>query len=364
MKGKKTPLYETHVALGGKIVEFGGWQMPVQYSGIIEEHNTVRNKVGLFDVSHMGEIWVEGKEALDYLQHLLTNDIAIMREGETKYSPMCNFEGGTIDDLLVYKFNEELYLLVVNAANIEKDYAWMEQNIAKFEVTISNKSDEIGQVALQGPNATAVLSKLVPAEVTTLKYYHFIPGVLINGKKTLISRTGYTGEDGYEIYCMAEDVTTLWAELMEAGQEYGILPAGLGARDTLRFEACLPLYGHELSETITPLMAGIGFAVKLDKADFIGKAALKKQKTEGLKQKVMGAEITGRGIARAEYPVKAAGEVIGYVTTGSPAPTLGKNMALVLVQAACAEIGKAITVEIRGKEVDAVLVGKPFYKRK
>lgn len=363
MEGKKTPLYDTHVELGGKIVEFGGWLLPVQYSGIIEEHNTVRQKVGLFDVSHMGEIWVEGKGAFAFVQNLVTNDLTDQQDGQIKYSPMCYEDGGVVDDLLVYKFNADLYLLVVNAANIEKDYAWMEQQVKGFDAVLSNKSAEIAQVALQGPKSVEVLQKLTETDVAAITYYHFIPGVMVRGKKTLVSRTGYTGEDGYEIYCMAEDAPALWSDLMEAGKEYGILPAALGARDTLRFEACLPLYGHELSTQITPLMAGIGLFVKLNKEAFIGKDALQKQKTEGVKQKVMGAEITGRGIARAEYPVKAEGKVIGTVTTGSPAPSLGKNMALVLIDAEYAVVGKEIAIEVRGKDIPAVLVSKPFYKR-
>lgn len=363
MEGKKTPLYDTHVKYGGKIVEFGGWLLPVQYSGIIEEHNAVRTKAGLFDVSHMGEIWAAGEGAFDFLQNLVTNDLAGMEGGQIRYSPMCYKDGGTVDDLLVYKYEDDLYLIVVNAANIEKDWNWMQENAAGFAVVLTNKSDETAQLALQGPAAVAILSKLTTAPIENITYYHFLPEVIVAGKKALVSRTGYTGEDGYEIYCDPADVTALWEALMDAGKEAGLLPTGLGCRDTLRFEACLPLYGHELSAEITPLMAGLGRFVKLDKAAFNGLEALKAQKVAGLPQKVMGVEVTGRGIARAGYPVKAEGKVVGYVTTGSPAPSLGKNMALALIDAAYAEIGKEITVEVRGKDIEAVIVAKPFYKR-
>ncbi|NLY84634.1 MAG: glycine cleavage system aminomethyltransferase GcvT [Acholeplasmataceae bacterium] len=363
MQGKKTPLFASHQKYGGKIVEFGGWLLPVQYSGIIEEHAAVRTKAGLFDVSHMGEIWVEGRDALAFLQNLVTNDLAGMKNGQIRYSPMCYEDGGTVDDLLIYRYGETCYLVVVNAANIDKDREWMIKNMAGFEAVLTDKSDETAQLALQGPLSTAILSKLTGEAVADIAFYHFIDDVAVAGKKTMVSRTGYTGEDGYEIYCAPEDVTHLWESIMEAGREEGLLPAGLGCRDTLRFESCLPLYGHELSAGISPLAAGLGRFVKLDKASFIGREALVRQKEAGLPLKVMGVEVTGRGIARAGYPIKADGRVIGTVTTGSPAPTLGKNMALALVDAAYAEIGREIAVEVRGKEIAAVIVAKPFYKR-
>lgn len=363
MEGKKTPLYDTHIKYGGKIVEFGGWLLPVQYSGIIEEHKAVRTKAGLFDVSHMGEIWAEGKGAFAFLQNLVTNDLAGMQDGQIRYSPMCYKDGGTVDDLLVYKYSEELYLIVVNAANIEKDWNWMRENATGFAVALTNKSDETAQLALQGPLSVAILSKLTDAPVSDIQYYHFLPEVLVAGKKTMVSRTGYTGEDGYEIYCAPADAAELWEAIMAAGKDEGVLPTGLGCRDTLRFESCLPLYGHELSAEISPLMAGLGRFVKLDKEAFNGLEALKEQKAAGLAKKVMGVEVTGRGIARAGYPVKDDGKVIGSVTTGSPAPTLGKNMALVLIDAAYAAIGREIAVEVRGKDISAIIVAKPFYKR-
>jgi aminomethyltransferase len=363
MEGKKTPLYDVHVQAGGRIVEFGGWLLPVQYkAGIIAEHKAVRTAAGLFDVSHMGEIWAEGSEALAFLQQLLTNDFTDLKIGQTRYSPMCYLDGGTVDDLLVYKFGEERYLLVVNAANIEKDWDWMQKTAKDFKVTLTNKSAETAQLALQGPKAIDIIKKLTDAPVDNLGYYHFLPEEKVAGLKAIISRTGYTGEDGFEIYCASKDAVTLWKAIMEAGKAYGILPTGLGCRDTLRFEACMPLYGHELSNVITPLMAGLGMFVKLDKKAFNGHDPLKAQKANGLPQRVMGIELIGRGVARAGFPVKADGKVIGKVTTGSPAPTLGKNMALALIDTAYAKIGGKVAIDVRGKDIEAVIVKKPFYK--
>lgn len=364
MEGKKTPLYDVHVAAGGRIVEFGGWLLPVQYkAGIIAEHKAVRTAAGLFDVSHMGEIWAEGPEALAFLQQLLTNDFADLKDGQTRYSPMCYLDGGTVDDLLVYKFADGRYLLVVNAANIGKDWEWMQSTARNFNVKLSNTSAVTAQLALQGPKAETILKKLTKAPITNLGYYHFLPSGLVAGINCIISRTGYTGEDGFELYCAADKVVSLWNAIMDAGSAYGILPTGLGCRDTLRFECCMPLYGHELSQEITPLMAGLGMFVKLDKKAFNGHDSLAAQKAAGLPQRVMGIELIGRGVARNGFPVKADGKVIGRVTTGSPAPTLGKNMAMALIDTAYAKIGNKIDIDIRGKDVEAVIIKKPFYKR-
>jgi aminomethyltransferase len=363
MEGKKTPLYDTHVKYGGRIVEFGGWLLPVQYSGVLAEHKAVRTCAGLFDVSHMGEIWAEGQGAFAFLQNLVTNDLMDLEVSQSRYSPMCYREGGTVDDLLIYKFGNERYLIVVNAANIEKDWNWMQENTSSFDVKLTNKSDFTGQLALQGPKALEILKKLTTAPIENIGYYHFMDDVIVAGKKVIVSRTGYTGEDGFEIYCDPSAAVYLWDAIMDAGKEEGILPAGLGCRDTLRFECCMPLYGHELSQEITPLMAGLGMFVKLDKEAFNGKEALEAQKTNGLPQRVMGVEITGRGIARAGFPVQIDGKVIGRVTTGSPAPTLGKNMALVLIDTPYATIGNEIFIDVRGKAVAATIVKKPFYKR-
>lgn len=360
----KTPLYETHLAYGGKIVEFGGWLLPVQYAGILEEHRAVREKAGLFDVSHMGEVLVKGPDAFAFLQKLVTNDISRLTTYKIQYTPMCYQDGGVVDDLLIYKQGEEEYLLVINAANIEKDWQWMQENKGEFNIELSNLSDVTAQLALQGPLAQAILSQLTDAALAELEYYWFLPNVMVAGKETLVSRTGYTGEDGFEIYCRPEDAAPLWNSIMDAGKPYGLLPAGLGCRDTLRFEACLPLYGHELSQNISPLEAGLGMFVKLDKGDFNGYAALAAQKKNGVKRKIAGFVVTGRGIARSDYPIIADGRRIGTVTTGTYSPSIDKNIGLALVEAEFAAVGRQFDVEIRGKRVAAEVIPKPFYKRK
>jgi len=361
---KKTPLYETHLEYGGKIVEFGGWLLPVQYTGILEEHRAVREKAGLFDVSHMGEVLVKGPDAFAFVQKLVTNDVSRLANHKIQYTPMCYQDGGTVDDLLIYKQGEEEYLLVINAANNEKDWQWMQENKGGFHTELINLSDHTAQLALQGPLAQAILSQLTDIALENLEYYWFLPKVMVAGKETLVSRTGYTGEDGFEIYCRPEDAASLWNSIMTAGKSYGLLPAGLGCRDTLRFEACLPLYGHELSKDISPLEAGIGIFVKLDKGDFIGYAALAEQKKNGVRRKNVGFVITGRGIARAEYPVMAQGRCIGIVTTGTYSPSLDKNIGLALVEAEFAIVGQQFDIEIRGKKVAAQVIPKPFYNRK
>lgn len=360
---KKTPLYDAHIAHAGKIVEFGGWLLPVQYAGIIEEHQAVRKRAGLFDVSHMGEVEVKGPQALAYLQKLVTNDVARLADGQVQYTPMCYPDGGTVDDLLIYRYGKDEYLLVINAANIEKDWAWMQQQSSGFDVNLKNLSDQLAELALQGPAAEAILSRLTDAPLDRLSYYWFYPQIQVAGKSVLVSRTGYTGEDGFEIYCRPEDALALWNALLETGRADGLQPTGLGCRDTLRFEAALPLYGHELSASITPLEAGLPRFVNLEKGDFNGKNVLAEQKASGVKRKIIGFELTERGVARAEYPVLKDGQRIGVVTTGSYAPTLEKNIGLALVDAQFAKIGETCSIEIRGKAVAATIIGKPFYKR-
>jgi aminomethyltransferase len=360
---RQTPLYEIHRKYGGRIVEFGGWLLPVQYSGIVEEHHAVRSRAGLFDVSHMGEVSVQGAQACAFLQKLVTNDVSQLAPYQVQYSPMCYPDGSTVDDLLIYKYGENDYLLVVNAANIDKDWDWIRENSAGFSVRLENLSDATAQLALQGPRARDILAELTDAPIDALSYYRFIPEAAVAGRKTVISRTGYTGEDGYEIYCAPDDAAFLWEALMEAGKPYGLLPAGLGCRDTLRFEACMPLYGHELSVRISPLEAGLSRFVKLDKGEFNGSAALAEQKAKGVARKLAGFAVTGRGVARAGYPVTAAGKTVGQVTTGSYAPTLGKNLGLALIETAFAKTGQIIDIEIRGKQVAAEIIAKPFYKR-
>lgn len=363
MTEKKTPLYDLHMASGAKVIEFGGWLMPVQYAGILEEHRAVRTAAGLFDVSHMGEVRVAGSEAVKYLNQLLTNDCSNLSVSQALYSPMCYPDGGVVDDLLVYRQGEQDFLLVINAGNIDKDVAWMKEQAKGFSVELQDISAEIAEIALQGPKAQEILQALVPDDLQGMKYYWFWPEVNIQGIKCLISRTGYTGEDGFELYCEARNATALWQLLLESGRPFGLVPAGLGARDTLRFEAALPLYGHELSEQITPLEAGLGMFVKLTKEDFTGKAALAAQKEAGLNRKIVGLEMTGRGIARAGYPCFANGQQIGVITSGSVSPTIGKNLALALLNIEYTQLGTSIGVEIRGKEIDAVVIPKPFYKR-
>lgn len=359
---KRTPLYELYREYGGKTIDFGGWDLPVQFSSIKEEHEAVRTKAGLFDVSHMGEIEVKGINSLDFLQKMLTNDVSKIQVGKAQYSAMCYENGGTVDDLLTYKLGENHYLLVVNASNIDKDFAWLASHV-EGEVELSNLSSDYAQLALQGPLAEETLKKISSDKIAELGYFQF-QQTAVSGKEVLVSRTGYTGEDGFEIYCSKDDAAYLWQEILDAGKESGVVPCGLGARDTLRFEATLALYGQELSKDISPLEAGIGFAVKLNKdADFIGKAALKEQKESGLLRKLVGIEMIDRGIPRHGYKVYANGTVIGEVTTGTQSPTLKKNIGLALISSVYTEIGKEVEVEIRGKLVKAKVTATPFYKK-
>jgi len=358
---KRTPLFDCYAKYGGKTIDFGGWELPVQFSSIKEEHDAVRNRAGLFDVSHMGEIFVEGPGAKAYLQKLLSNDISKIAIGSAQYNAMCYENGGVVDDLLTYHLDDNRYLLCVNAANIEKDFEWMLSQ--KFgDVTITNKSNDYAQIALQGPLAEEVLQTLTSENLVNIKYFKFKDDVEVLGHSVLVSRSGYTGEDGFEIYGTPEAIIDLWDKILEAGKEKGVLPAGLGARDTLRFESCLPLYGQELSAQITPLEAGIGFAVKLN-TDFIGRDALAAQKEAGLKRKLVGIEMIGKGIPRHGYKVWKDGQQIGEVTTGTQSPMTKRNIGLALMDASLATIGTELEIEIRGKFIPAVVVETPFYKR-
>ncbi len=359
---KKTPLFEVYPNYNGKIIDFGGWALPVQFSGILEEHEAVRTRAGLFDVSHMGELAVTGADALANIQKWITNDASKLADGQAVYSPICYEHGGCVDDLIVYKKGDDNYLIVVNAANTEKDYEWLKQN-SFGDVRIENISAAVAQLALQGPLAEQVLQKMTSTDLSQIKFFWFLDSVEIASVKCLVSRTGYTGEDGFELYCDASDVAKLWDSILATGKEDGVLPIGLGARDTLRFEARLPLYGQELSETITPLEAGLGFFVKLDKGDFIGREALAKQKEAGLSRKLVGFEMLERGIPRTHYEVQVNGETIGEVTTGTMGPTVKKNIGLALIDAKFATIGQEIDVIIRNKPVKGVLIKTPFYKR-
>ncbi|MGO4887129.1 glycine cleavage system aminomethyltransferase GcvT [Anaerobacillus sp. MEB173] len=360
---KKTPLFDVYKEHGAKTIDFGGWDLPVQFSSIKEEHEAVRSCAGLFDVSHMGEVEVKGENALVYLQRLMTNDVSKLKPGAAQYTAMCYEDGGTVDDLLIYKKDEDDYLLVINASNIEKDVSWMESHLIDG-VTVMNISDEIAQIALQGPVAEKVLQTLTETPLEEIGFFKFKDDVNINGVKALVSRTGYTGEDGFEIYCHKEDVQQLWKDILEAGKNEGVIPCGLGARDTLRFEAKLPLYGQELSKHITPLEAGIGFAVKTDKVDdFFGKDVLKKQKEEGLARKLVGIEMIDKGIPRTGYEVFVGEQKIGEVTTGTQSPTLKKNVGLALLDINFTAIGTEVEVQVRKKRLKAQVVKTPFYKR-
>ena len=359
---KRTPLFEQHVALGARLVEFGGWEMPVQYSGIIDEHRAVRTHAGLFDVSHMGEFKVEGQDALAFLQHLVPNDVSRLIINQALYTQLCLPDGGTIDDLIIYKLDEGRYMLVVNAANIEKDFSWVEKQSKDFKVEITNQSSATALVALQGPEAQSILQPLTEVDLSTIKYYHCQPG-MVDGVNCIISRTGYTGEDGFELYCASEDVTKLWKDLLAAGKDRGLLPAGLGARDTLRLEASYCLYGHELDEQTNPLEASLGWTVKLNKDEFIGHDALRKVKEQGPKRKLVGIEMVERGICRGGYTIFEDDQQIGVVTSGAPSPTLSKNIGMGYVDASRAVVGKPVFIDIRGKRTAAQIVALPFYKR-
>ena len=357
----KTPLYDVHAAEGGKIVPFAGYLLPVQYkTGVIQEHMAVRTACGLFDVSHMGEVVLTGPGALASLNHLMTNDFTSMTIGRVRYSVMCNENGGCVDDLVVYKFGEESYLVVVNAANRHKDVAHMKANLLP-DTKLEDISDSAAQLALQGPKAPAILAKLLPQESIPQKYYTAVRDADLNGMQCMISRTGYTGELGYEIYTAAENAPKLWKTLREAGAEYGLIPCGLGARDTLRLEAAMPLYGHEMDDEITPLEAGLDFGVKLGKAEFIGRDALL---AAGKPSRVrVGLAVTGRGIIREHQPVFVGGEQIGMTTSGTHCPYLGKALAMALVSAEHAAVGTAVEADVRGRRVAAEIVPLPFYKR-
>ncbi len=358
-----TPLYSIYQNYHPKIVDFHGWALPVQFSSIIQEHQAVRDQVGLFDVSHMGEILIQGPDSLSFLDYALTNQISGLQPNNTRYSPLCLESGGTVEDLLVYALEPEKYLLVVNASNINKDLDILRGASSGYNVTITDLSPETAQLALQGPHAVSVLSRLTQFPLTKMGYYQFIDNLPLAGFTVLISRTGYTGEDGFEIYLRPDHASQLWETLMETGASYGITPAGLGARDTLRFEAGLPLYGNELSETISPVEAGLKRFIKLDKPNFIGKAQLQKQILEGAPRHLIGVKMIERGIPRSSCHVIKDGELIGYVTSGTYCPTLGENMAMALIKTAFAKPNLDISIDIRGKTLHGKTVKLPFYTR-
>ena len=356
-----TPLNSVHRALGAKMVDFGGWDMPVQYSGIIDEHNAVRNAVGLFDVSHMGEIEIRGPEAGKLADFVTTNNVAKLKTGQAHYSGLLYDHGGFVDDILVHKVADDHYFLCVNASNQDKDFEHIVL-MNKFDAVVENNGDRYAQLAIQGPKARATLQKLTTVDLASIKYYWFTDGE-VAGTPARIAHTGYTGEDGFEIYVPPSEAARMWNLVMDAGAEFGIKPAGLGARNTLRLEAKMALYGHEIDASISPLEAELDWIVKLEKGDFVGRGALLKQKEAGLTRRLVGFEMRGRGIGRDGYEVYLDGAPAGWVTSGSPSPTLGKNIGLCYLPLEQAQPGKSIQIMIRNQPVDAVTVETPFYKR-
>ncbi len=363
---KKTPLNDAHKNLGGKMVDFGGWDMPVQYSaGVISEHLRTREHCGLFDVSHMGEFFVEGEDAVKFVNRLTTNDVAKLVDGQAHYSAFTREDGTVVDDLLVYRFDEGKLLLVVNAGTTEKDWDWVTSNLKDENVTLTNASSDYCQIAIQGRDAIPLLQKLTDTKLDEIKYYHFTVGT-VDGVDAIISRTGYTGEDGFEVYADEKYAEQLWNKFLETGNygdENGILPCGLAARNTLRLESAMSLYGHEISDETTPLEANLGWICKLNKGDFNGRDALQKQKDAGLKRKLVGFEMTDKGIARDGFDVYINDKKVGQVTSGSPAPFLKKNIGLAFVPAEFANVGQEIKIDVRGKHLSAEIVPTPFYKR-
>lgn len=358
---KRTPLFDTHCQLGAKMVPFGGWEMPVQYAGILEEHRAVRERAGLFDVSHMGEFEIRGRGALESIQRLTTNDASRLHVGQVQYSALTTPAGTFVDDITVYKFADDRYCLTVNASNIDKDFAWVREHVPP-SIQLKNASDEIALLALQGPRAQEILRKLTSVELGKIKYYWFTEGKVM-GIDCCISRTGYTGEDGFEIYIRSQHAAALWSALLEAGTPVGLQPCGLGARDTLRLEAKMALYGNDIDDRHTVLEADLGWIVKLEKGEFIGREVLVRQKADGVNRKLVGFEMAGRGIARSHYPIVKGGKAIGEVTSGGPAPTLAKNIGLGYVAVEHAANGTEFDILIRGNPVAARVVPTPFYKR-
>ena len=358
---KRTPFYAIHQQLGAKIVPFGGFEMPVQYTSIIEEHKAVRESVGVFDVSHMGEFTVKGKNAQKFLQTVTVNDVAKLSIGEAQYSAMCNEEGGIIDDLLVYRIQEEQFMVVVNASNIDKDFEWMKRHLVPH-VEFSDDSDAIALLAVQGPQSKSTLQKIVSLDLTNLHYYHFGCGK-IGGVDATISRTGYTGELGYEIYFPAAHAEQVWRLIFDAGKEFNIKPVGLGARDTLRLEMGYCLYGNDIDQTTNTLEAGLGWITKLNKGEFEGKSVLMKVKSEGLKRKLVGIRIEEKAVPRHGYAIQVDGAPVGSVTSGTFSPSLEKGIAMGYVTIANAAVGAAVSIDVRGRGVVGKITALPFLKR-
>ncbi len=361
---KKTSLYDEHVKAGGKIVDFAGWQMPVQYEGLSQEHNACRQGVGLFDVSHMGEVLVRGKGALEFLNNLVTNDVSKIQINQAQYTVMCNSSGGCVDDLIVHKISDEEYFLCVNASNTDKDFEWIKSHASHTSggVSVTNVSSEYSQIAIQGRHAEAILQKLSKTNLRDIKYYWFQKGSVLDSN-AIIARTGYTGEDGFEIYSSWDSGPKIWSALMEAGASFGIKPCGLGARDTLRTEMKFPLYGHEIDDNTFPTEAGLSWVVKLQKANFIGKQPLEELKAKGIQKASVGLKCNTPAIPRQGYEVHKDGKVVGKITSGTLSPSLKYGVAIASLQKNLSEIGTQVDVMIRGQAHSHTVVETPFYKR-
>lgn len=365
---KQTALYDRHRDLGARLIPFAGWEMPVQYEGIIAEHRAVRNQAGLFDLGHMGQLEVTGPDALAFLQYTTTNDLSALRPGQAKYTLLSNQNGGVIDDLIVYRSpeGEDGYMVVMNASNADRDVAWWQEMRARrddMNVSLRNISPEIGMIAIQGPRAEEITQRITGMPLAGIDYFAW-QNADIAGVSTKIARTGYTGEDGFEFYASNQDIGRIWDALMEVGEDSGLVPVGLGARDTLRLEARMPLYGQELGDDISPYEAGLGWAVSLDKGDFVGRDRMAEVKEQGPERRTVGFKMTGRGGSpRTHYRVQVDGEDVGEVTSGAMSPSLGENIGLALVKRSVSGVGKPLQVVVRGKPVDAVQVKTPFYKR-
>ena len=360
-KPKRTSLHQVHRDMGARMIDFGGWEMPVSYRGIVAEHNAVRSGVGLFDVSHMGEIEVMGPQSVDLIDSVCSNRAKSLRDGQAQYSGLLNPQGGFVDDLLVHRISSNHFLLCVNASNQEQDFAWFVENNS-FDAEVRFASADYDQLAIQGPRALGVASRLTPLDLAGMRYYRFAHGEFA-GVSAMVARTGYTGEDGFEIYMPPADSERVWTAILDAGARDSILPCGLGARNTLRLEAAMSLYGHEIDASTTPYEAGLGWIVKLQKPSFCGREVLMRQKTEGVRRKIVGFEMRARGIARDGYRVFVDGSAAGTVTSASPAPSLGKNIGLCMLPVEFARPGCQVDIEIRGRMVAAQTVPTPFYKR-
>lgn len=357
---KRTPLYPIHVSQNAKLIPFGGWEMPVQYSGIAEEHLACRNAAGIFDVSHMGEIRIHGRGAAPFLNKIITNDLSKIKDNQAVYTVMCNENGGCVDDLIVHRIHSDDFLLCVNASNADKDFEWITSQKPEG-LHVDNVSAEYAQIAIQGPQAQHILSQLTSVDLPSIQYYWFIQGIVL-GKPMLIARTGYTGEDGFELYLCPSDAPALWNTLLEAGKPRGLMPCGLGARDTLRIEMKYPLYGHEISEELNPIHAGLGWVVHWDKTTFIGKDRLEQIKSSSQQKKLIGLKCLGKQIPRQSYEIQKNGEKIGFITSGTLSPCLNHGIGIGYIETVHSTIGSVIDVCIRGQNVPHEIVKTPFYK--